>query len=214
MHIHLQNIVPTYLADRLGAGSSPLWGKQASLAPGSKLFVKAPSGKGKTTLIHILYGLNIDYSGELKWDNTTVKQVSDAALSATRSEKLAVIFQDMRLFPTLTAGENIELKRAQTNSVPLARIDEWLQRLGMGDKKNALAGTLSFGEQQRIAIVRALAQPFHWLLMDEPFSHLDNNNRERAAALITERVKELNAGFVFADLEQNQHFAYTETLTI
>lgn len=120
----------------------------------------------------------------------------------------------MRLFPTLTALENIELKRAQTDSVPPARINEWLQRLGMDDRKNALAATLSFGEQQRVAIIRALVQPFSWLLMDEPFSHLDNDNRQRATTLITERINELGAGFVFADLEHNKYFAYTETITM
>lgn len=65
-----------------------------------------------------------------------------------------------------------------------------------------------------MAIIRALAQPFDWLLMDEPFSHLDNDNRLLATELITGRIDELKAGIVLADLEHNQHFAYTETLTL
>jgi len=70
------------------------------------------------------------------------------------------------------------------------------------------ARTLSYGERQRIAIIRALVQPFQWLLMDEPFSHLDEENTRRAAALIAETCKTQQAGFVLTDLDDDQHFDY------
>ena len=82
----------------------------------------------------------------------------------------------------------------------------------MSHKTDAKADTLSYGERQRIAIIRALMQPFNWLLLDEPFSHLDNNNRQKAIELIEETVHTRKAGMILADLNANTHFAYTQTL--
>ena len=89
-----------------------------------------------------------------------------------------------------------------------------MERLGVSFRKDALASTLSYGERQRVAIIRALLQPFKWLVMDEPFSHLDNNNIAKAAVLIQEVVKANGAGLVLADLEDNEHFPYTRKLKL
>ena len=212
MQLSLLNIVPSYLAARLKDAPSPVWGRELTLPAGGRVLVQAPSGTGKTTLIHILYGLNRDYEGTLKWDTIDARQANDELLSSVRTQKLSVIFQDMRLFPLLTAAENIELKRAQTNTVLAEKVMEWTHRLGIADKMDMPVATLSFGEQQRVSIIRALAQPFEWLLMDEPFSHLDNSNRVKAATLITERAAEQAAGLLLADLEYNEYFPYTLTL--
>ena len=212
MQLSLLNIVPSYLATRLGNAPSPVWGRELMLPAGERVLVQAPSGTGKTTLIHILYGLNREYEGALKWDATDARQANDGLLSSIRTQTLSVIFQDMRLFPLLTAAENIELKRAQTNTVPAGKVTEWAERLGIAGKMDMPVATLSYGEQQRVSIVRALAQPFEWLLMDEPFSHLDNDNRVKAAALIAERVAEQAAGLLLAELEYNEYFPYTQIL--
>lgn len=82
----------------------------------------------------------------------------------------------------------------------------------MSHKIDARAETLSYGERQRIAIIRALMQPFNWLLLDEPFSHLDNHNRHKAIELIRETVHARKAGMILADLNTNNYFAYTQTL--
>lgn len=76
------------------------------------------------------------------------------------------------------------------------------------------AALCSYGEQQRIAIIRALVQPFEWLIMDEPFSHLDKANARKAAALITEACRERNAGMIITDLHDDDHFTYSEKLTL
>jgi putative ABC transport system ATP-binding protein len=89
-----------------------------------------------------------------------------------------------------------------------------LDRLGLKDKKNSIGSTLSYGEQQRVAIVRALMQPFEWLLMDEPFSHLDHANTQKAIGLIQEVVKKHNAGMLLADLDENNFFPYTQTIML
>jgi putative ABC transport system ATP-binding protein len=87
--------------------------------------------------------------------------------------------------------------------------DEMAARLGISHILHQKAGLCSYGEQQRIAIIRALMQPFDWLIMDEPFSHLDNENIEKAAALITAECNKRNAGFIITDLEDDTHFNYT-----
>jgi putative ABC transport system ATP-binding protein len=120
----------------------------------------------------------------------------------------------MRLFPELTAWENIEVKRRLTNTVTTEQATEWLDRLGLHDKKNSLANTMSYGEQQRVSIVRALLQPFDWLLMDEPFSHLDHANTDKAIALISEVVQQHKAGMILADLDENNFFPYTQTIIL
>ena len=118
----------------------------------------------------------------------------------------------MRLFPELTAWENLEVKRRLTDTATEQQVEAWLARLGMKDKRDSLARTLSYGEQQRIAIIRALLQPFEWLLMDEPFSHLDINNRNKALELIAEVVQMNSAGMILADLDENEYFPYTRRI--
>ena len=88
------------------------------------------------------------------------------------------------------------------------------ERLGIQTKLNKLCKTCSYGEQQRIAIIRSLMQPFNWLIMDEPFSHLDKNNIDKATALIEAECKKRNAGFILTDLEDDEHFNYTKLLNL
>lgn len=88
------------------------------------------------------------------------------------------------------------------------------QALGIKEKKNSLGRTLSYGEQQRVAIIRALLQPFDWLLMDEPFSHLDHINTDKARSLIAEVVAQHKAGMILADLDENEYFNYTKTIVL
>jgi putative ABC transport system ATP-binding protein len=131
-----------------------------------------------------------------------------------RRDGLSVVFQDLRIFPVLNGWENLEVKRILTGTETAERAEAWMDRLGIGDKKVASGRTLSYGEQQRLAIVRSLLQPFRWLLMDEPFSHLDKENMRRAAALIAEVVEERGASLLLADLDANDYFPYTQTLTL
>jgi putative ABC transport system ATP-binding protein len=82
-------------------------------------------------------------------------------------------------------------------------------RLGIDSKLNSRCGTCSYGEQQRVAIIRSLLQPFDFLLLDEPFSHLDNRNAEMAMELMLEEAKARGAAIIFADLERVDFFPFT-----
>lgn len=212
MRLTMQGVVPVHLQEAAKTHRSEVWGKAITMESGEYVFVQAPSGTGKTTFIHILYGLRNDYTGSVQWDKTEIATHNSQSLASLRADKLSIVFQDLRLFPALTTIENIEIKRQLTNIVPTGQAVKWLERLGLGHKLQAVAATLSYGEQQRVAIVRALVQPFSWLLMDEPFSHLDNANRGLAADLISEVLKERNAGMILADLDNNNYFGYTQKL--
>ena len=214
MQLSLQGIIPVPLREKVQANKSGMWNSSLVLNKGEYIFIQAPSGTGKTTLIHILYGLRKDYEGEVKWGSHTLKTTDNEVLANLRTNNISVIFQDMRMFPELTAWENIDIKRRLTNTVSEAQAKEWLDRLGLEDKKDSMGNTLSYGEQQRVAIVRALLQPFEWLLMDEPFSHLDHANIKKATSLIDEVVKKHNAGMILADLDENNFFPYTQTILL
>lgn len=214
MQLSLQGVIPIPLREKVNSYRSGIWKNDLSFKKGEYIFIQAPSGTGKTTLIHILYGLRKDYEGTVKWNDATLNSTDNETLAGLRANNISVIFQDMRLFPELTAWENLEIKRSLTNTVTEQQVAEWLERLGLKDKKNSLGSTLSYGEQQRVAIIRALLQPFDWLLMDEPFSHLDHANINKAIALISEVVKKNNAGMILADLDENQYFAYTQKIIL
>lgn len=215
MDIELDHIIPVPLKDKILARQSDIWNRQVSWKQGAHIKIKAPSGTGKTTFIHILYRLRTDFEGSVKMDGTSLEKFDGNALATLRQQQLSVILQDLRLFPNLTARENIELKRVlQTPFYEASKIDEMAAALGVQHVLNQQAGLCSYGEQQRIAIIRSLIQPFQWLIMDEPFSHLDNNNATKAAALIAEECKKRNAGLLITDLEDDQHFTYSHQFNL
>jgi putative ABC transport system ATP-binding protein len=216
MHLTLQQLMPLTLrhSPALLQNGSGIWGHTLTFQQGDYIFIKAPSGTGKTTLIHILYALRHDYEGTVHWGNTNPATITPEQLATIRSNNISIVFQDMRLLPQLTAYENLEIKRQLTHTIPQQQVQEWMARLGMAHKKDALANTLSLGEQQRVSIIRALLQPFQWLLLDEPFSHLDTDNAHKAATLIGEVVAANKASLLLADLHSNPYFPYTQTLLL
>lgn len=214
MQLHLDNIIPEPLKSRMGTQHSDVWGKVQDIQPGERIFFQAPSGKGKSTFMHILYGLRKDYDGATLWNQKNAKQHTDEDWASLRSKALSIVFQDLRLFGDLTVEENIGIKQTLTQSVSMETAKQWLSQLGLEGKWLQKAETLSYGERQRVAIVRSLLQPFTWLLLDEPFSHLDNENTQKAATLIWNRVQELKAGMMVVDLEDNEWFPYTRKLIL
>lgn len=215
MQITVQQVIPIPLKDKIVQRTSDVWNTVQQFSSGEWTKIKAPSGTGKTTLTHILYKLRFDFEGIVLWDNVSTKNINSDALAKIRQQKLSVIFQDLRLFENLTARENIELNRVlQEPYYDASVIDTMAEQLGVKHILNQRAGLCSYGEQQRIAIIRALVQPFEFLLMDEPFSHLDKANTAIAAALIAEECKKRNAGFILTDLDDDDHFEYSRKLRL
>ncbi len=212
----LDHLNPFPLADRLTANNnSHIWNKYLQLNDGEWIKITAPSGTGKTTLMHILYALRSDYTGNTIFNQHNLRTLAGNDLSTIRQYNLSVIFQDLKLFPLLTAKENIELKRVlQTPYCSSERVYEMAQTLGVTHILEQPTSICSYGEQQRIAIIRALVQPFNWLIMDEPFSHLDQANKKIAATLIAEECIKRNAGLIITDLDDDDLFDYSRKLIL
>ncbi|MBS1578176.1 MAG: ATP-binding cassette domain-containing protein [Bacteroidetes bacterium] len=215
MQLTIKNIVPVPLKEKLIQRSSDVWNKQLTFNTNEWVKINAPSGTGKTTFIHILYKLRNDYEGTVQYNDKDVKQINATQLAIYRQQNISIVFQDLKLFPNITAKENIELNRVmQTPFYNENKINEMAETLGVASVLNQKAGLCSYGEQQRIAIIRALIQPFNWLLMDEPFSHLDKANISKAATLIAEECKKRNAGFILTDLDEDEHFNYSKKISL
>jgi putative ABC transport system ATP-binding protein len=211
MTIRFEQVVPTYLEPEK-IQRSEIWNQTLSFEPGQKIHIVAPSGSGKTSLVHFLYRMRSDYNGRILFNKEDIRQYQTESLAAVRSSQISVIFQDLRLFFNHTVRENIEVKRALNPYHLPERINEMCAELGIAAKLDKPLRTCSYGEQQRIAIIRALQQPFSVLLMDEPFSHLDEQNRSKAMQLIESEATKRNATLVLADLKRIDYFHHDRIL--
>ena len=199
MNMEFKQIVPIPLTDSIKKES--FWGNDWVFEAGERILLNAASGKGKTTFTHLLTGLRSDYSGEIKMGGTSIKSFTIDDWTTLRREKLAVVYQDLQLFPQLTVAENFSLKLQLTHCLELDYAKEMLEKVGLSNRWNDKCEVLSMGQKQRVAIIRSLLQPFDWLILDEPFSHLDKENARICMGLIEQRVDELKAGFVLTTLD-------------
>lgn len=215
MKIKLEHIIPIPLQEKIVQRTSDVWNIEQTFSSNEWVKIKAPSGTGKTTFTHILYKLRNDFTGTVLWDNVSIKNIEGDDLARIRQQKLSIIFQDLRLLPNLTARENIELNRVlQEPFYESNKIDTMAEQLGIANILQQKAALCSYGEQQRICIIRALMQPFELLLMDEPFSHLDQANTKIAAALIANECSKRKAGFILTDLDDDDCFVYSRKLIL
>ena len=211
MEISLNNIIPDFL-EKEKTDNSDVWKKTVEIKEGNKTEIIAPSGSGKTSLIHFLYGLRKDYKGTLLFNNENIKNITPTGLADIRAMQLSIVFQDLRLFKDFSVLQNLEIKRMLVPYHNTSLINEMADKLGITNKLSQKAGTCSYGEQQRIAIIRALQQPFNFIILDEPFSHLDEANSIKAMALIEEEADKRGAGIILADLQHNPFFKAGRTL--
>jgi putative ABC transport system ATP-binding protein len=153
---------------------------------GEWIAIMGPSGSGKTTLINILGGLDKPTSGSAKVDGTEMGRLDEAGLTRFRAEKIGFIFQQFHLVPYLTALENVMLAQYfhSTTDEPEARAA--LERVGLRERVGHLPAHLSGGEQQRVAVARALINHPKLILADEPTGNLDEENQDTVIRLLTE----------------------------
>ena len=164
--------------------------------------------------MNTLYGLQKVYSGQLAVESKQTNEMNDIAWSDLRASKISIVFQDMELLEEHSMMENILVKAELTSFYPVEKIIEFATQLDMQHHLQTKVNILSYGERQRVAIIRALMQDFNMLLLDEPFSHLDEKNIALASALILNEVKHRKAGLILADLEDDDRFPYHHKLKL
>lgn len=193
--ITLNNTLPRVFAGHDGIRSD-VWLQHISMERGKRYLISAESGTGKSSMCSYIYGYRQDYSGTIAFDGQDIKALTVAQWCDVRQRHIAYLPQDMRLFNELTAMENVELKNRLTGFKSREEIGRLFEALGIADKQHSLAGKLSIGQQQRVAIIRTLCQPCDFILLDEPVSHLDEENNRIVARLITDEAMRQGAGVI------------------
>ena len=194
--------------------SSLVWLAQLSFTRPGFYMVEAESGAGKSSLCSFIYGSRGDYSGDILFDGESVRSLSVERWCALRQRSLAYLPQELMLFPELSVTDNIEIKNRLTGHKSRRWILDALDALGIADKADRPAAKLSVGQQQRVAIVRALCQPFDFLLLDEPVSHLDERNNRAVAALVTEEARANGAAVVATSVGNKIQLPFTATIKL
>lgn len=197
--ITLRNVLPMVFAGmerEAPVNRSEVWLRDVRLERGRHYLVEAESGTGKSSLCSFIYGNRKDYSGHIYFNDTDISSLGVARWCDIRRHSLALLPQDMRLFPELTAYENVQIKNRLTGYLSADKIREMFDRLEIPTKLDTPAALLSIGQQQRVAIIRALAQPFSFIILDEPVSHLDERNNKTAAAMILEHARVQGASII------------------
>ncbi len=193
--ITLNNTLPRVFAGHDGIHSD-VWLQDIHLERGKRYLISAESGTGKSSMCSYIYGYRQDYSGTIAFDGTDIRTMTVAQWCDARQRHIAYLPQDMRLFGELTAMENVELKNRLTGFKSHDEIIKLFETMGIADKVDSLASKLSIGQQQRVAIIRSLCQPCDFILLDEPVSHLDDENNRIVANLITQEAARQGAGII------------------
>jgi ABC-type lipoprotein export system ATPase subunit len=211
--ITLNDVKPHVFSGPEVSGSE-IWGKNVCFKKGNTYLIAAESGKGKSSLFDFIYGRRNDYSGDILLDGKNTKTLNPNQKKELRSRHISLVFQGFRLFPELTAMENVAIKNRLTQHKTKRQIEKMFEQMGIPAKINTPLALLSFGQKQRVAIIRALCQPIDFLLLDETFSHLDETNYTTACRLIAAEVENQQAALLVASLGEPYTFDYNEKMLL
>lgn len=207
------SVLPQVFAQRTDLDSE-IWCQNVTFEKGHLYLVEADSGKGKSTFCSYVLGYRHDYSGSVKFDEDVVANYHVKEWVEVRKCHISHLFQELRLFPELTAMENVEIKNKMTDFQKEKQILEWFDRLGIADKVNAKIGRMSFGQQQRVAMIRSLCQPFDFILADEPISHLDDNNSRIMGDIMMAEAKRQGAGVIVTSIGKHMDLPYEKVVRL
>ncbi len=213
MDIILQNLLPEPLND-IQHPEWSFWSHGNANLIGQNIYISAKSGKGKSTFLQMIFGLRKDYGGNILFDGINIRDIPFDNWSAIRQAKLSMVFQDLRLFDQLTVWENIKLKNEIFQTFSEAEALYLAEHVGIKKQWNQITATLSMGQKQRVAILRALSQPYEYILLDEPFAHLDKNTASLCFEIIHDRCSVQRAGIILSGLENNELPDFTQNIII
>lgn len=214
MHsITFDHILPQVFAKRDDL-QSDVWRNRVVFERGKYYLLQADSGQGKSTFCSYVIGYRNDYTGHISFDERDVSSFKQSDWVDVRKLHVSYLFQELRLFPELTALENVEIKNSLTGHKSKQQIMAWFEQLGIADKVNEKVALMSFGQQQRVALMRALAQPFDFILADEPISHLDDGNALIMGDVMMDEVKAQGAGIIATSIGKHIPLPYDQIIKL
>lgn len=213
MNINASQIQVDYLQP-LSDKSSGVWGLEHIFSPGEGILVHGGSGSGKSTFLRILFGLETRFSGSLTIDQLDPRHNPLKAWPHLRANVLSFVAQEFFLFEDVSGFDNLRRIPTRADGVDEATIRNWAERLGIGSILDRSPVTWSAGQRQRFSILRALAKPWRWLLLDEPYSNLDPSSKAAAHHLISEVCAARQAGWILSSLTDEAPPGTTRTLAV
>ncbi|HVW21545.1 MAG TPA: ABC transporter ATP-binding protein [Opitutaceae bacterium] len=174
-----------------------------SLASGEEMALRGESGSGKTTFLNLVAGILRADEGTVEVGGTDLSGLPEARRDRLRAERMGYIFQTFNLLQGHTALENVELGMAFGRGVDRARAAQLLERVGLGHRLGHFPRQLSTGQQQRVAVARALANRPGLVLADEPTGNLDRRNARESLQLIREVCRENGAALLLVSHDED-----------
>lgn len=211
--IRLEHTFPEVFAKRSDL-KSEVWQQDVLFERGKLYLVEANSGTGKSSLCSFIYGYRQDYQGIITFDGNNIRNLRTKDWTRLRQRNLSLMWQELRLFPELTALENVQIKNRLTGFKNKKNILKWFEELDISDKLDTKVGLMSFGQQQRVAMIRALVQPFDFLFVDEPVSHLDDVNARKMSDIMMEEATRQGAGVIVTSIGKHVELNYDKTLLL
>ena len=193
---------------------SDVWNEKITFRKGHYYLLEANSGKGKSTFCSYLIGYRRDFDGNILFDEQNINALTIKNWAEIRTRHVSYLFQELRLFPELTALENVLIKNNMTHFKTKAQILDWFDELDIADKLNVRIGQMSFGQQQRVALIRSLVQPFDFLLADEPISHLDDDNSNAMAQVLLREATHQGAGVIVTSIGKHLALKYDKVVRL
>jgi putative ABC transport system ATP-binding protein len=183
---------------------------------GEQLALIGPSGCGKTTLLHIIAGITKPDSGRVVLDGIEITKFAEASRDRIRADKLGYVFQTFNLLPGFSALENVLLGMSFSRKKPShSRARQLLDRVGLAHRAHNKPAAMSVGEQQRVAVARALANSPKLVLADEPTANVDPRNQQQIVSLIQDTCRDENISLIMVThaMEVANRFERIEKLT-
>ncbi|MCX7718782.1 MAG: ABC transporter ATP-binding protein [Candidatus Sumerlaeaceae bacterium] len=184
------------------------------VSAGEQVALEGPSGSGKTTLLHLIAGIVAPTSGRIVVAGHDMTALGEAARDKVRARHIGYVFQTFNLLQGCTALENVAMGMAFGTGVEAGRARELLERVGLADRADFLPRQLSSGQQQRVAVARALANRPALVLADEPTGNLDRRRAREALALMREVCAESGAALLLVSHDHDilSQFGRVETM--
>jgi ABC-type lipoprotein export system ATPase subunit len=194
--LSLENVKKSFVEP--GGGRLPILDvRRFQLVTGEQMVLIGRSGSGKTTLLHLIAGISRPDEGSIRIDGRDITKLAEAGRDRFRADKIGYVFQTFNLLPGFSALENVLLGMTfGTGRVKPDRAKHLLERVGLSHRLHHKPSQLSVGEQQRVAVARALANKPKLLLADEPTANIDTRHQQQVIDLIRETCREENVALV------------------